>query len=162
MVVVIIVILIILLIQAYRKPTVEKKVPKPPQRKVSLNIGGSKKKGERHGKNTREGKCREIIENLFGDEFPTKRPNFLKNPKTGKNLELDGYNERLGKAFEYNGEQHYTFPNTFHTTQEQFDEQVLRDKFKADKCKEQGVELCVIPNTIPDEELESFILKCFS
>jgi len=87
---VIIVILLILLVQAYRKPTVEVNVPKPPQRKISLNENKPKGKGERHGKNTREGKCRRIIENLFGDEFPTKRPSFLKNPKTGKNLKLNG------------------------------------------------------------------------
>jgi hypothetical protein len=163
---VLIVILIVFLIRAYRTPNIEIHVEKPPPRKIigeGINAfaNNNNKKGERHGKNTREGKCRQIIEDLFGDEFPTKRPSFLKNPKTGKNLELDGYNARLGKAFEYNGEQHYIFPNTFHKTQEQYEEQLKRDEFKANKCKENGIQLCIIPYTVPDEELTSFIMNCF-
>ena len=44
--------------------------------------------------------CREILESIYSVPFKPCRPNFLKNPKTGRNLELDGYNEELKIAFE--------------------------------------------------------------
>jgi len=55
-----------------------------------------------------EKECRVIFEKITGCKFPSKRPNFLKNPKTGFNLELDGYCEELKLAFEYDGEQHFS------------------------------------------------------
>ena len=41
--------------------------------------------------------------------FSPIRPNFLVDPQTNYKLELDGYNEELNIAFEYNGIQHYKF-----------------------------------------------------
>lgn len=57
------------------------------------------------GKRSRKGekRTREIIERITGRKFPSVRPNFLKNPKTGRNLELDMYNDSLKLAIEYNG-----------------------------------------------------------
>src|SRR5271166_3797212 len=59
-----------------------------------------------------EERCREIFKEIFGLEFKTVRPDWLKNPATGKRLELDGYNPNImtpmgrGIAFEYDGIQH--------------------------------------------------------
>lgn len=65
----------------------------------------------------REPKCGEIIQRLFGREFlQGQRPDFLKNPESGRNLELDWWCPELKLALEHNGEQHYTFPNGFHST----------------------------------------------
>ena len=50
---------------------------------------------------------RGIMEAIFpGRQFPRRRPPFLRGP-LGRPLELDGYNEELQLAFEYNGEHHY-------------------------------------------------------
>jgi len=107
----------------------------------------------------REEICRKILEDYFDDYFPTVRPKFLTNPKTGKPLELDGYNARLNLAFEHQGHQHYEFPNRFHKTKEEFIAQQERDKFKAQRCKELGIDLIFIPEYIPIDDIKSYILK---
>ena len=73
------------------------------------------------------------------------RPDFLRNPKTGKNLELDCYNEEYAIAAEYNGIQHYKYPSAFHSSEQQFYDQVRRDKLKKRLCDESGVYLIPIP-----------------
>ena len=52
-------------------------------------------------------------------------------------LELDGYNHKLRLAFEYNGYQHYDYPNVFHKTREEFYKQRERDRLKAELCKKE-------------------------
>ncbi len=151
--IIIIIIIIILLVQAWKKDNI--KVELPPVKPLSFKLPVKAKKSKRG--NTREQKCRDIIEKLTGAPYPTKRPAFLKNPKTGRNLELDGYCKELRSAFEYNGVQHYKFPNTFHKTKADFLQQVERDKFKIAQCEEYGIHLTVIPNSIADDELYDYI-----
>lgn len=103
--------------------------------------------------------CRSIFEDHFDDYFPTCRPKFLANPKTGRPLELDGYNPRLNLAFEYNGSQHYIYPNRFHKTREEFDSQLERDEFKKRRCEELGIKLITIPSSVKESELKSFIMN---
>jgi hypothetical protein len=52
-------------------------------------------------------RCHIILEILTGRQFMSVRPYWLKNPETGRNLELDCYNEEYRLALEYNGVQHY-------------------------------------------------------
>lgn len=52
--------------------------------------------------------CREACEAATGHHFPTQRPTWLGG------LELDGYCEELGVAFEYNGQQDDTHTPFFH------------------------------------------------
>ena len=59
--------------------------------------------------NKNEEQCREILQRLTGKKFNSVRPDFLKNPETNRNLELDMYCEEMNVAFEYNGCQHYHF-----------------------------------------------------
>jgi hypothetical protein len=96
----------------------------------------------------REEECRRIIENITGKPFIKVRPKFLKYPPTGKNLELDGYNEELKMAFEYNGEQHYKFCPFFHKSYEDLYKQRDHDFFKKQKCAEYGIKLITIPYTV--------------
>ena len=79
------------------------------------------------------------------------------NPETGKNLELDGYNSDLKLAFEYNGIQHYVYPNRFHKTVKEFEDQVRRDVFKKDACSLSGIYLIVIPYNIPYTDIPKYI-----
>ena len=68
-----------------------------------------------------EEKCRKIFENILGEKFSNVRPLWLKNYETGYLLELDGYSKSLKLAIEYDGIQHYEFPNLFHQNRRQFE-----------------------------------------
>lgn len=110
--------------------------------------------------NKREEKCRQIFNRLFGTNFVCIRPDWLKNPKTGKNLELDGYNDRLRLAFEYQGQQHYYYqPGWAHRNVNDFKAQLERDRFKKARCEERGIALIRIPYTVSDTDLEPFIRR---
>ena len=109
--------------------------------------------------------CRTVIERLTNKYFPTCRPVFLQNPRTGRNLEFDGYNHELKIAFERQGEQHYEY-NTgrslfkdkyingaLHKTGfQQWKEQIQRDIYKQTVCRVLGIELIIIPPQVKTEE----------
>jgi hypothetical protein len=103
--------------------------------------------------------CKKVLEQKYNMPFNTVRPDWLKNPLTNRNLELDCYNDLLKIAVEYNGEQHYKWPNGFNQTEEQFKKQQERDKFKIEKCQEYGVHLIVVPFTIAFENIDKYILE---
>lgn len=99
-------------------------------------------------KGVSEEKCRSILERIYCEKFPSVRPDFLVNPETGRCLELDCYNERLGIACEYNGIQHYKYPNPFHKTKKEYIDQIRRDKFKIKVCKYNKILLVSVPYTV--------------
>lgn len=88
----------------------------------------------------------EVLEQILSSKVERNiRPNFLRNPVTGKNLELDCYNEEYSIAVEYNGIQHYKYPSAFHKSEEEFYNQLKRDKLKKKLCDENGVYLIPVP-----------------
>ena len=103
--------------------------------------------------------CKQAIEEIYGVPFYCVRPNFLKNPETGRNLELDMYNDDLKIAVEYSGIGHYVYPNPFHRTKEQFINQIRRDQFKVETCDENGIYLITVPYNVPlkYEKIKSYI-----
>lgn len=103
--------------------------------------------------------CREVLERRFGKPFPRKRPSWLVNSKTGKRMELDCYCEELKLAAEYNGKQHYEWPNQTGQSKEKFIDQVKRDKLKEVLCQRQGVRLIVVPYTVKHSDIERYILE---
>jgi hypothetical protein len=118
--------------------------------------------GRGMGKN--EERCREIFETLFGVPFPSVRPAFLKNPATGKPLELDGFNADIetplgnGLAFEYDGIQHAAFNPHFHRGDEnEFKYQFLKDELKDKLCRQNGIVLIRIPHHVPYVDLDRYI-----
>lgn len=102
--------------------------------------------------------CRKVIEEIYMKKFPSTRPDFLKNPETGYNLELDGYCEELQIAFEYNGVQHYVFPNFAHRSENDFMKQVRRDQYKIEACNSSGIYLISVPYNIPHNQIRDYII----
>lgn len=110
---------------------------------------------------TRESKgesiCRDTLEEIYGVPFKRVHPDWLVNPETGRKLELDGYNEDLMIAFEYNGEQHYRSDHPFNKSYQSFLAQIKRDNYKVDKCDEVGVYLITIPYNVPHRAIPAYI-----
>lgn len=81
-----------------------------------------------------------LVEEVTGKTFEKIRPDWLQNPHSGKNMELDMYCEELNLAFEYNGIHHYKAI---------FGEERLalvqfKDQLCVELCKKQGVTLHTI------------------
>ena len=130
--------------------------------KCNITFGNYQQgKGCPHCSKSRSEKLtREIFERIMGCDFSSIRPHFLKNPKTGYNLELDGYNENLKLAFEYNGIQHYKFHKPFHKNEDDFKKRREHDEFKYKRCIEMGITLISVPykfSCYNPDELEIFI-----
>ena len=108
-----------------------------------------------------ETECRRVLEQMFQKPFTSQRPDFLRNPVTGGNfnLELDCFNQELGLAVEYNGIQHYKYIPHFHRNHEHFMNQKYRDDMKRRLCKENRVTLIEVPYTIKIPDIYSFIDK---
>jgi hypothetical protein len=106
-----------------------------------------------------ETRCRIIMENIFKSPFVSIRPDFLKYPKTGKNLELDVFNQDLMIALEYDGVHHRKYTEFFHKSEQDFIDQQERDKYKEERCKELGITLIRVPDTVKYEDLEEYIKK---
>jgi hypothetical protein len=110
--------------------------------------------------NVAEEICRVYFETIFGEKFNRIRPDWLKYGRY--NLELDGYCAELGIAFEHNGIQHYEVHSYFHSDEEKLSKQIIRDKFKYDKCKEENIKIIIIPelfNKIKIKDLKNFIVN---
>jgi hypothetical protein len=78
---------------------------------------------------------RAIFEATFGKAFSKSKPDWLLSPK-GRKLELDGYNEPLRLAFEYQGPHHTLDADV-----------IARDKIKRDTCAKIGISLIEVEAT---------------
>lgn len=92
--------------------------------------------------------CKQIFELIFNDTFnKTRSLPWLIN-KDGNYIELDGYNDKLKIAFEYNGIQHYKYITFFHKTINDFNKLQTHDKLKTKLCKNNNIKLIIIPYTV--------------
>ena len=108
-----------------------------------------------------EAECRRVLRELFGRPFDKDRPDFLRNPVTGGNfnLEIDCYDPISKIGVEYNGVQHYEYVPYFHKNKEAFLNQKYRDDMKRRMCKDEGVTLIEVPHTVPVSEIRIFLVK---
>lgn len=103
--------------------------------------------------------CRRILKKLFNKPFNKCRPDFLNNPVTGGNfnLELDCYDSDLKLAVEYNGIQHYEYNKFFHRNKEHFLNQKYRDELKKRMTKDNGITLIEVPYNVKPEKIEGYL-----
>jgi hypothetical protein len=99
--------------------------------------------------------ARTTFEQIFGANFPKARPNWLRNSR-GNQMELDGYCEDLGLAFEYQGRQH--FERVTHFVGD-LAERVADDKTKKKLCEQNGVLLFYLHHTTKPEAFGAAIRK---
>lgn len=74
------------------------------------------------------------------------------NPITKRKLEIDMFYEPWKLGVEYNGEQHYVFPNIYHPATEkgekEFHAAVQRDHEKLRQAAALGIKIIVVPYTV--------------
>jgi hypothetical protein len=85
-----------------------------------------------------------LDEFFTGFKFEKIKPEWLKNPRTGKNLELDFYCAELKIAIECQGLFHNKFIKFYHKNNQGFADQLQRDDDKAFLTQKQGIQLFYI------------------
>ena len=92
--------------------------------------------------------------------FPGKQFHKTRRVPWLHGLELDGYNEELGIAVEYQGKQHYEYIPFFHRNgEEDLDAQLERDAKKAELCTMNMICLIIVPHDIPIYDIRNFIYE---
>ncbi len=113
----------------------------------------------RNCRNGRSEKCaREILESLTVYKWPTIRPDWLLNPETGFNLEMDGFCKELKMGFEYQGRQHVIFIPHWHKTIQMFYQQQARDQLKYELSIKAGKPYIQIPHTYTYKNVDAMRL----
>lgn len=90
----------------------------------------------------KEHKIRNILEYLLEVKLNKIKPTWNINPKTGFLLELDGYNQSLNFAFEFQGRQHYK--KAFGQTEQDLEYIKFKDEVKKQNCINNHVTLLII------------------
>ena len=101
--------------------------------------------------------CRNIFEAIFKKEFQKVTPEWLVNDR-GNQMELDGFNEGLGLAFEYQGEQHYHYRSLFHESVRDLEQRMADDQLKRELCEQNGITLIEIPYTVKYKDIPDYII----
>lgn len=99
--------------------------------------------------------ARTTLEQLFKSPFPKKRPGWLRNDR-GRQMELDGFSEDLGLAFEYQGAQHF---NSVAIFAGDLAVRIKDDRLKVKLCREHGVELFVLTYEMAHDEFPQHIYE---
>ena len=112
-----------------------------------LKSGGNASKFEEY--------VRDKFQKLLGVKFPTKNPNWLLYK--GKPLELDGFSEKLGIAFEVQGPQHYEYSVQHYSNYYEFIERIKKDEFKIKMSKKFGYYLIIVDYMLPKDKIAHYI-----
>lgn len=109
--------------------------------------------------NKTESLVRQFFLCVFGAPFPSKSPPWLRLPGIPSRV-LDGYNESLAIAFEYDGIQHREHVKFFHerSTKRTLSAQQNRDSFVRDACAKNNVMLINIPDLADGYSVSDFVV----
>ena len=89
-----------------------------------------------------------VVKTMYPDEeiISNYRPDFLYNPYTGCNLEIDIWIPNKNIAIEVDGIQHYEYTPYYHANIDDFIQQRMRDVSKDVRLKHLGIKLIRIPS----------------
>jgi len=104
--------------------------------------------------------CRLYFEMIFNKDFPPTKIDWLVNEQ-GNMLELDGYNDELLLAFEYQGEQHFK-PMRFNGGENDFEKQKKHDEIKKATCEQKNISLICVPYTIKFDDMPFYICLLYT
>ncbi|HEY0931366.1 MAG TPA: zinc-ribbon domain-containing protein [Gemmatimonas sp.] len=108
-----------------------------------------------------ERQCRTALEQLFGVEFPKAHPEWLRTTEFRRPLELDGYSEPFGIAFEYHGGQHYRVVPRLAGTPERLALIQRKDAIRRELCAARGIVLIEVPEfTTCDLNARAAHIRC--
>jgi hypothetical protein len=102
--------------------------------------------------------CRALLERMTGVLFPKVKPSWLRNER-GRKMELDGYAQSLGLAFEYQGYQHYELVPHLHSTLKNFKQRQRDDEIKRRLCSQYDVTLVEIPYYVSHDKLQQHLAE---
>lgn len=117
------------------------------------------------GLNKPESICKYVLDAYFNCRFEQVYVPFIINPKTGRKLQLDLYNgtiicgDYIGLGLEYQGYQHYHYPNHYHRSSNAFNNAVERDKYKRMRCKEEKARLIEMPYTVKYSDIPIVLIN---
>jgi hypothetical protein len=113
------------------------------------------------GKFTTENHIRNKLSDIHdGKPFTkTRSLKWLIDDKTGNLMELDGYNEELKIAFEYQGKQHYEL--TYHNQHNKLrlEDIKRKDELKSRLCYENNVKLIIVSCDMSIPEINKYLIS---
>ena len=102
--------------------------------------------------------CRTAFEQIFQHSFAPAWPEWLRTNE-GNKLQLDGYNETLRIAFEYQGRQHFEKNSRTMRTETELNKRKLYDETKKVLCAKQDIRLFIISHKIRVHDFKSEIIN---
>jgi|SRR5581483_2959611 len=139
-----------------RRRRIDKNNIKPTHRDVEKDL-------KKYPASKFENNIRSIFEKITSTgttkyKFPTVLPTWLKSPD-GSTMELDGYSEELGLAFEAQGPLHFKYVEKIDGDYANYYKRLLADKTKVDTCAKHGTTLIQVPYQIPKHLLPTYIVS---
>lgn len=102
--------------------------------------------------------ARITFKQIFGGNFRKARPVWLKNSR-GHQMELDGYEEKLKLAFEYQGRQHFENIGLY-SSEIKLKQRIQDDQEKVRLCAENNITLVQLRWDVVYEDFPTIIYEC--
>ncbi len=101
----------------------------------------------------------ELVRATLEEAFPGELFERTRQEPWMEGLELDGYNEKLRLAFEYQGKQHAEPVEHFQRDEGAFEAQQARDALKVERCDESSNALLVVPHTVGFAGIRKYVRR---
>ena len=108
----------------------------------------------------REKLVRRILQQMFHEPFESARPEWLRNPRSKRLLEIDCFSEKMKLCIEVDGIHHMRF-NHWHKSWKDFEMLQWRDRLKDRLAKEAGYKMIRVPpmTVVPCADLEVYLMR---